>query len=72
MACTADNAENAARQLQQQIRTRVTEPVVFEMPYIGQQFSMHWEDIKKPKPPEEDEFEHKQKITRILQKDIAR
>jgi len=71
VASTGDNQEDAIHKLMKKIREMSAEQVVFSLPYLGRSFSMKWEEIKKPKPPELDEFEQAQKLHNRLQKDVA-
>ncbi len=71
LALTAATPEESVRDLADKIRQRDDGPYAIVLPYLGESFSVHWEDLKLPKPKEEDEFEYAQKISHRLQKDVS-
>lgn len=57
----ADSQEEAVRIIHQRIRHLLGTEVLIVFPYMGQDFSPRWEDIRFKPPPKEDEFEDMQK-----------
>src|SRR5678815_1830364 len=70
VAATAATPEDAVRVLADRIRQSATEPVAISLPYLGETFSVGWENIKPPKPPE-DEFELAQKLAENRKEEVV-
>lgn len=56
-----DSPEEAVRQLLALLKQEFPPTAVFMLPYMGQDFSPKWEEIRFKPPPKEDEFEEMQK-----------